>query len=96
MCGAQLSFPGPAARGAVLAAPVHGDLGRVQIDRHRLGEVTTERPVKPLARVSHRPLDALAVHPAKRFDSCNAAGAEGTSRTARNAAPAVSARWSSK
>jgi len=52
-------------RGAVLLASVHGDPRRVQIDRHRLAELTTERPVKPRARRRDRPLDPLAVHPAK-------------------------------
>jgi hypothetical protein len=38
------------------------DPGAVQIDRHRLGKITPERPVQMLAAARQRPLDPLAVH----------------------------------
>ena len=50
------------ARSALLAAAVHLDHGRVQIDRHRLAALTPNRAVKLFTNACRGALDPLAMH----------------------------------
>jgi len=56
-------LPVAVARRALLAAAVHLDPGRVQIDRHRLLALAPERTIEMLPHARAGALDPLAVHP---------------------------------
>ena len=54
--------PEAAARRALLERAVHLDLGRVQVDHRRLGQVAPQRPVDMLTHARRRALDTLHMH----------------------------------